>query len=1310
MRTMKGGQPKGQPLNLNFTTTTKPKPAVTDTPVLDKAIDSVNTFDKARALGGKAYESIAGFVKEWGANNAAEQQANPGVVTPIKQGVRLGTTLVQETAAGGLMLVKSLNKLMGIPEGKRTPEQQDALEQIVFGRPVSTLQDAYVNPTLQYADQQGSGAIERSALGVGALAGGLFFENPITGKLKKPAKEIIDILADTTDTATIRTLFDIRTSNKKVNDIIGLIAKESDTAKVEALTTDLRRTVRASEIAKNYETPDDLISGQRRVFRGESTGSKNQPDFGNARYVSADENYAKSFGPVRTGYVPENVNVIAAERPIEPSITDVIKSSVSQEVKDQVDRMLVERPTATFREVWKVASNYGENGDTVNRALERAGYDGIEYLAARREGQNTISNIALFDDANVIDEDTLRGSFDAAKEEAARPKPEPLDLPQYEQAFKAQDSIITSIREFVDDSLVRLKAVVNDPTVKITDESNPYVKEELFHGRVDTLLQDGRAYYEDIVNQVNVIAAKYGLNAKELDDYVNDYFIARHAPERNAKLGDNAAGITTADANAFLKEAATKPYYQDLQAVAAKFDEFNGKTLEVLQNTGVITRELFDQLKTQYKHYAPLNRVMDGDTDLEQRLTGKVMDVRGSGIRSAKGSDREVRDVLGNATANYTDAVKRGEKNIVLNSLYKLVEDNPDLDLFKIRKPRAIGETFVQKDGTRRPLLEQLNEPNIIALRKDGKPVFIEVKDAQLAQAIQGINIDNIPRVLRFAQAVGRILSGLYTRFNVEFAFANKVRDIQEATVYLSAQKDLSASSVVRAATRNTETMKAVTDWHLGRDSEGAKLYDQMRHDGGITGGLSMTTRGDIELDINKYRKLSRSGTRKGFDKLIRSIDAWNTIFEDSTRLAAYKTALEQGLSRERAASLAKNASINFNRRGAAGPVVNALYIFANASIQGSVKLMTAMKNPKVAATVTTAVGTAVFSLHEWNDSVDPDWRDKVTEWDRMNGLPVVMPSTEGTFRYFTIPISWGLKPLNVLMNEAADLAHGRASDTAKSLERIGAAILNAYNPVGGTDALSAAVPTILDPFVDIGRNKSWTGSPIYPTMSKYTPDSFRYFDMLKDSASGRLAIDISKGLSGMGVEITPATFKYLFEQYTGGPGKTATKLIDTFKAIASEEDDIELDQVPFLSRFYRERTGEEIGAGGQLYQDAKKKLEGQARESAILSEQAEEAWSQLKDLDDAEYADRWNQLVAEDRDLAKKVKEVATDEAKGLTYSDRLVQQMGVSNGVRAQFIADQMRAAKTDEEYEAIWNDYVKKKLITKEVAKQITGYLSE
>jgi len=138
------------------------------------------------------------------------------------------------------------------------------------------------------------------------------------------------------------------------------------------------------------------------------------------------------------------------------------------------------------------------------------------------------------------------------------------------------------------------------------------------------------------------------------------------------------------------------------------------------------------------------------------------------------------------------------------------------------------------------------------------------------------------------------------------------------------------------------------------------------------------------------------------------------------------------------------------------------------------------MKNPKTAAAVLTAVGGSAWVVNSWNDSVDPEWRDKVTKWDKNNNMTIVIPTDEGA-KYVTMPVSWGIKPLKVASDYAYDLAHGKDKGVVKSVENLIGAALDAYNPIGGTDIVSGLTPTFLDTPVDIARNRSWAGSKIKP-------------------------------------------------------------------------------------------------------------------------------------------------------------------------------------------------------------------------------------
>jgi hypothetical protein len=883
---------------------------------------------------------------------------------------------------------------------------------------------------------------------------------------------------------------------------------------------------------------------------------------------------------------------------------------------------------------------------------------------------------------------------------------QPAQSGAYRNLKKGMGEAWIGLRELVEDDMVRVKKLLQDKNVNVSDASDVYQAEILFHGRVGARLEEVSKTTNDIDRRILSVEKKHNIKGGVVQKQVNDYLIARHAPERNAALGDGAAGIKTHEAKARLAELEALPHGKDVRRIADEIQEMNNKTLDILLDGEVISKELYDTLRTKYRHHVPLYRyrLLDDGTDEVGDVLGRGFGTKGTGIKRAKGSDKEVLDVFGNVTFNYKQALIRAEENRVGLSTLQLARDNPDLGLFQIIKPKPIGKTF---DDTG-VVMEKITDPQVLTVRKDGKPVYIKINDERMAAAFQGMNREDIPSVLKPVATLTRFYAGLQTRFNPEFAFSNKVRDLQEVAVYLASKEGVGASGAAKAMTKDIGSTRAVLDSLRGIDSEGAKLYRQMRLDGGTTGGLGLSTRSQVDLDIDAIRKTNRSNPRKAAKMFVDGVDNWNTIFEDSSRLSVYTQALEQGLTRKRAAVLAKEASVNFNKAGRGGPLINALYMFSNASIQGSAKMLRAMKKPKAAAWVIGTIGTTVFALNKWNDSVDEDWRNKVTKWDRMSSMVLVLPTSEGV-RYVTMPVSWGIKPMKVAMDYAYDAASGHLTSVGDVLGGFLASVIEGYNPVGGTDLTSALTPTALDAISEIRANKAWHGGKIRPDWNRNAPNSIQYFDDLGESTTGRALIGITNGLSSLGVEISPQTLNYALEQAVGGAGRTAKSTFNLGAGLLQGELPPPKD-TPVIRRFYKTRDNEQIGSGASEYDTLRGILENQARDRFVAQQEAEKAYNQFKKLPREEAAERFGQLIETDPDLAKKVNEIIEKEKLNLNYTERMMGQLGVENGERATYIAEKFNSLETKEEKAALWSEYVEKKLITKAVAAQLMELLRE
>ena len=242
---------------------------------------------------------------------------------------------------------------------------------------------------------------------------------------------------------------------------------------------------------------------------------------------------------------------------------------------------------------------------------------------------------------------------------------------------------------------------------------------------------------------------------------------------------------------------------------------------------------------------------------------------------------------------------------------------------------------------------------------------------------------------------------------------------------------------------------------------------------------------------------------------------------------------------------------------------------------------------------------------------------------------------------------------------------------------------------------------------VEIARNLGWHGGKIRPDWDKYAPASIQYFPSLKDKVTGRTMIGLTKGLSGVGIEMSPANMIYAYKTLVGGAGRFTSKVVNTITA-AGKGEMPPIRELPVISRFLRERKEEQVGAGSEKYENIKDVLQEQSREKFEINQQAEDSYNQLKKLPKEEAKEMFNSIIQDDPSLAKKINEIIKEEQLNLNYIDRLIKQLGVENKARAIFIVGELNKMKTKEQKRDYYNELVAKKIISKQVAQQINELL--
>lgn len=100
--------------------------------------------------------------------------------------------------------------------------------------------------------------------------------------------------------------------------------------------------------------------------------------------------------------------------------------------------------------------------------------------------------------------------------------------------------------------------------------------------------------------------------------------------------------------------------------------------------------------------------------------------------------------------------------------------------------------------------------------------------------------------------------------------------------------------------------------------------------------------------------------------------------------------------------------------------------------------------------------------------------------------------------------------------------------------------------------------------------------------------------------------------------------------------------------------------------------------------------------------------FDQLSNLPREEAGKIFDEIAKSNPELAKKLRDVVKERELGITVKDKDLKAKGVTSGDRALAIKEKLDELKTKEEKAALWNDYVKKGIITKEVSRQLLKLL--
>lgn len=571
------------------------------------------------------------------------------------------------------------------------------------------------------------------------------------------------------------------------------------------------------------------------------------------------------------------------------------------------------------------------------------------------------------------------------------------------------------------------------------------------------------------------------------------YIIAKHGLERNAYMrnkavqnGENGdrdfSGLTDLTgiknvADAEIDAQRIVDEYEKKYDTTELWEKINAATKETLRksyDSGLISKETYEEVRDMYKYYIPL-RGWDIDVasdEYEYLNSGRIM--LSPALNKAKGRTSLADDPLATIGFMAESTIIQGNRNKVKMKFLNMALNHPT-NLISVSEqwyvldnatgewePRnpiipdgatgdqvaaiveqheqqmiALGDKATKiKDGLKlnKNITKREGQEHVVRVKRNGKEYCLYINGSpRAAQAINGLlNPDiNNSGLKKVANAIKHWMAAMFTSKNPTFIFLNLSRDviwagtsvaIKENAAYNARYTKNIAECLLKA--QLPRLLKKFQNGTLDMNNELERYFDEFIRNGGETGFTQLHGVDDYKRNINRFVKEAQGKGfigKKTWDGMIDNIEFLNRCAEDTTRFMVYMTSRQLGRDVMTSVTDAKEVTVNFNRKGSGGlgaSLFNFCYLFFNASIQSAAnfgKLL--VKHPKKSAIALTLFSSAGFLVPMLNMAIRAmfsDDEDDNSYWDLPEWIRrnnIVLYVPWTESGYLTIPVPHELRP-----------------------------------------------------------------------------------------------------------------------------------------------------------------------------------------------------------------------------------------------------------------------------------------------------------
>jgi hypothetical protein len=697
------------------------------------------------------------------------------------------------------------------------------------------------------------------------------------------------------------------------------------------------------------------------------------------------------------------------------------------------------------------------------------------------------------------------------------------------------------------------------------------------------MLSDNKATArtESFYKKLEDFTAKLKRQGLTLDE-LHEYLYAQHAKERNKVAkergyeGNDGSGISNYAAGKILK----KYNKTQMKAFAAEFrSTFVNPILDIRLESGLISQETYDALKNQFSFYVPLRAELN-DEDISTFYKTRGFDTRGREDFSIRGGANKRRNSVVQTMLNLEETIYRAENNQVGLAFLHLAR-NYDIEGVTVEKLRYRPQ--FDQDGEISFLLPHRIGRDQFVTTEAGSKYVITVENQGMLDALNRVGKPSVPylsKVVNFMRAVT-------TTWSPSFMIRNFVRDLETSMIHLAGEegndmasqvaKDVLSFAPARGIIHNELNKEGFDDW--------SDLYDEMKLAGGKVSWRSYRDFDKAQAEIIEMLEEQRKGGSplKVGQKIGKYWNAYSDAVEVGVRLSTYKAMRDAGYSKNQSARKAREITVDFNRKGEYGSWLNAMYLFGNANVQGTVRMGKSLFDNSSATQYYAAGMTFMgYSIALMSLGSDPDEYLEQDEFSRYNNINMTAPNIG-----LKIPLAYGYNLFYALgammaemhwekqqLQDQEELQYGKYVSGAMT------AFANAFSPIN-FGSFSAAVPTIPGNLIaQYSMNEKWHGGPIRPEgFSTLTKESFRvkpgtpklyvdFSDAIHTLSGGEVKYNSGQPYRYGGINVHPNDMEHAIEFLGGGLGNLINRTFKTGQHYFNKKTLPPLHNIPFVRIF----------------------------------------------------------------------------------------------------------------------------------------------